>query len=232
MLNHLQKTVFALVVLVSTSLPASAESIDVRVIGTITPPGCHPALSGGGTVDYGSINSKSLAADAYTVLPEKQLDFTITCDAPAKIALKAIEGRPNTAPGLNANGNLDVTTARIFGLTAGSEGVNGLGLDGTAKIGGYGIRLAAGTITADGVSVDSLSSSDMVTWSKTAVGSLHVANSPRYSTWAATGTTTPVAFTTLAGKLGVQAYINKASALDLTKPVLLDGLTTLELVYL
>jgi hypothetical protein len=30
----------------------------------------------------------------------------------------------------------------------------------------------------------------------------------------------------------VQAYINKASELDLTKPIALDGLTTLELVYL
>jgi hypothetical protein len=32
--------------------------------------------------------------------------------------------------------------------------------------------------------------------------------------------------------LKVQAYINKASELDLTKPVILDGLTTLELIYL
>jgi len=30
----------------------------------------------------------------------------------------------------------------------------------------------------------------------------------------------------------VQAYINKASELDLTKPVILDGLSTIELVYL
>jgi hypothetical protein len=37
MLNNLQKTVCALAVLATTSLPALAESIDVRVIGTIDP---------------------------------------------------------------------------------------------------------------------------------------------------------------------------------------------------
>ncbi len=50
--------------------------------------------------------------------------------------------------------------------------------------------------------------------------------------WAATGTTTPVAFTNLSGKLGVQAYLNQRSAFDLTNTVQLDGLSTLELVYL
>ncbi|KFD14546.1 hypothetical protein GSMA_02017 [Serratia marcescens subsp. marcescens ATCC 13880] len=41
-----------------------------------------------------------------------------------------------------------------------------------------------------------------------------------------------MAFTTVAGKLGVQAYITKTSELDLSKPINLDGLTSLELVYL
>jgi hypothetical protein len=87
---------------------------------------------------------------------------------------------------------------------------------------------------ADGVAVDSISSlGNTTSWTTISTGSLFntVAN-VRYSSWATKGTTTPIAFTTLAGKLGVQAYINKASELDLTKPVVLDGLTTLELVYL
>ncbi|MNW06548.1 hypothetical protein D3C71_2029760 [compost metagenome] len=50
--------------------------------------------------------------------------------------------------------------------------------------------------------------------------------------WAATGTLTPVAFKTLATTLEVQAFINKASELDITKPIQLDGLATLELIYL
>ena len=42
----------------------------------------------------------------------------------------------------------------------------------------------------------------------------------------------PAAFKNLTINLTVQAYINKASELDLTKPVILDGLSTIELVYL
>ncbi|MHA7845305.1 DUF1120 domain-containing protein [Serratia sp. D1N4] len=235
MLNHLQKTVCALAVLATTSLPALAESIDVRVIGTISPAACAPTLSGGGTIDYGTIKTSTLATDAFTLLPEKQLDFAINCDAPAKVAITAHSQRGVSA--VKADGTLaelTTTTAGLFGISGGTVAVVGLGMDGAKGIGGYGLRLAAGTMTADGVAVDSIMSNGSTTaWVAATTGS--VFNTPaalRYASWAKAGTTTPVAFTTLAGKLGVQAYINKASELDLTKPVVLDGLTTLELVYL
>ncbi|VEI65427.1 DUF1120 domain-containing protein [Serratia rubidaea] len=236
MMNKMQQSVCALAVLAATTLPAMAESVDVRVIGTITPTACTPTLSGGGTVDYGAINPTTLNAADYTVLGEKQLDFAITCDAPAKVAIKAINGRPNTAAGTTENG--------ISGSGAAPAGVNlfgianvqavGLGLDGTSKIGGYGIRIAGGTVTADGVAVDSIQANgNTATWvSANGLGSLYNNNNVRNSSWAASGTLVPIAFTNLAGKLGVEAYLNKASELDLTKPVTLDGLTTIELVYL
>lgn len=233
MLNTIQKTVCALAVLSATTLPALAESVDVRVVGTITPTACTPVLAGGGTIDYGNIQPSSLAKDTYTVLDEKQLDFAITCDAPAKVAIKATSQRGDSAVS-QADGSLSsVSTGNtLFGATGAAA--YGLGLDGGKGIGGYGLRLAAGTMQADGVAVDSIQANgNTTTWAKTTAGSL--INSPtsiRYASWAATGTTTPIAFTTLTGKLGVQAYINKASELDLTKPVALDGLTTLELVYL
>jgi hypothetical protein len=232
-LNTIQKTVCALAVLTATALPALAESVDVRVVGTISPTACTPVLAGGGTIDYGNIQPSSLAKDAYTTLDEKQLDFSITCDAPAKVAIKATSQRGNSAVS-QANGSLGVisTGNTLFGTI--NNAAVGLGLDGAKGIGGYGIRLAAGTMMADNVAVDSIQANgNTTTWAKTTLGSLiNLPTSIRYSSWAATGTTTPIAFTTLTGKLGVQAYINKASELDLTKPIALDGLTTLELVYL
>ncbi|MCH1996717.1 DUF1120 domain-containing protein, partial [Achromobacter xylosoxidans] len=39
---------------------AQAQSIDVRVIGTITPAACIPSLAGGGVVDYGNIAASTL----------------------------------------------------------------------------------------------------------------------------------------------------------------------------
>jgi hypothetical protein len=154
-------------------------------------------------------------------------------NTPAKVAIKATSQRGNSAVN-QANGSLAVVSSgnSLFGTT--SVAAVGLGLDGAKGIGGYGIRLAAGTMMADNVAVDSIQSNGNTTaWAKTSYGFLfNNSTSIRYSTWAATGTTTPIAFTTLTGKLGVQAFINKASELDLTKPIALDGLTTLELVYL
>jgi hypothetical protein len=234
MLNTIQKTVCALAVLSATALPALAESVDIRVVGTITPTACTPVLAGGGTVDYGNIQPSSLAKDTYTTLDEKQVDFSITCDAPAKVAIKATSQRGNSAVS-QADGSLGIVSTSgntLFAATG--VAAYGLGLDGAKGIGGYGLRLAPGTMMADGVAVDSIQATGNTTsWSKTTLGSLiGTPTSIRYSTWAATGTATPIAFTTLTGKLGVQAYINKASELDLTKPIALDGLTTLELVYL
>lgn len=234
MMNTMQKSVLALAVLATTSLPALAESVDVRVTGTITPTACTPTLSGGGTIDYGAINPASLSATDYTVLPEKQIDLSITCDAPARIAVKAMSKRPGTLAG-GPEGPMGTggvpAGVNIFG--ASNIGVAGLGLDGTDKIGGYGLRLAAGTALADGTAVDNLvRSNSSLPWGPSTTGSVFDRNYPREISWATTGQLDPVAFTTLNTKVVVQAYLNKTSELDLSKPVVLDGLTTLELVYL
>lgn len=231
-MKTMKKTVLALAVLATTSLPVMAESVDVRVIGTITPAACTPSLTGGGTIDYGAINPATLSSTAFTVLPEKQIDFSISCDAPAKVAIKAINGRPNTVAG-STEGPSGTATAPVNVFGTANISVAGLGLDGADKIGGYGIRITAGTVTADSTAVDSIQrNADHTAWTATPVGSIYATEIQRHSTWAATGTLTPVAFENLTGKLGVQAYINKASELDLTKPVVLDGLTTIELLYL
>jgi len=230
MMNTVQKTACALAVLATTSTTVMAESIDVKVIGTITPTACKPTLTGGGTIDYGTIPPASLKKDAFNPLGNKQLDFAITCDAPAKVALKAINGRPNTVAGREGDGagSASYRPAGINGNVA--DYVVGLGLDSGKKVGGYAIAMT--DITADGQSVDygfkGDADAEWSTWPK----SYFYYSSPIISSWFKSGTKDPIAFTTLAGKLNVQAYINKASELDLTKPVKLDGLTTLELVYL
>ena len=234
MMNTMQKSVLALAVLATTSLPALAESVDVRVTGTITPTACTPTLSGGGTIDYGAINPASLSATDYTVLPEKQIDLSITCDAPAKIAVKALNKRPGTLAGV-PEGSMGTGTPPAGVILFGSASYSsaGLGLDGTDKIGGYALRLTAGTAQADGTAVDNLfRDNSTLPWKPSTSGSAFDPFNPREVSWAATGQLDPVAFTTLNTKVAVQAYLNKASELDLSKPVVLDGLTTLELVYL
>lgn len=234
-LNQVQKTVCALAVLAATSLPVlAAPSIDVKVVGTISPTACEPTLTGGGTIDYGTIQKDTLAADVFTVLPEKQLEFAITCDAPAKVALKANNGRPGSVAGATELAGIANNPIKLF--DKGTIGTVGLGLSEGAKIGGYAMRIAGSTVLIDGAKATPLQSDDEgISWQVVTddLGSLYrKSSSPRWNSWGVDGATAPSALTTLTGKLEVQAYINKTSELDLTKPIALDGLTTLELVYL
>lgn len=221
--------------LFSATTSFAADGVELKVIGSIIPAACTPALSGGGSVNYGDMKADTLKQDDYTVLAEKTLDFSITCDAKAKVAVKVINGRLDTLAGSTENplsGAGKVPTGVT--LTTG-DAAYGLGLAGTAKIGGYGIALS--TPLADGTAVDSIYKSadaSVTTWTKGATkSSLTTSNDAlTLTSWAASGTLLPTALTTLAGKLSVQAYINKTSALDMTQSIKLDGLATLEVVYL
>jgi opacity protein-like surface antigen len=211
----------------------AADSVDLKVIGTITPVACIPTLSGTGTVDYGTIKADTLKADAYTLLPIKSLDFAITCDGKAKLALRGINGRigslAGATEGVSGFGNI---ASGVFG--AASNGSAGLGLTSdNKKIGGYGARVSsAAGVKADNIAVDTIYRNDPAdNWLANSTG-LFMNSTNRQISWATTGTVVPVAFKTLAGTLEVQAYINKSSELDITKPIHLDGLTTLELIYL
>ena len=237
-MKMMQKSLLALAVMATTALNVQAASnVELKVIGRIDPGTCTPTLSGGGTIDYGTMSPDSLAATGLTLLPEKQLDFAIACTAPSKVAVKVVNGRPNTVAGATegASGFATVTGTTIFGVA--NMGVAGLGESDGVKVGGYGIRIAPGTVIADTNSVDNIVAPNITSpvWAGIgtgATGSLLSTATVRGVSWAATGTTTPVAFTNLSGKLGVQAYLNERSAFDLTNTVQLDGLSTLELVYL
>lgn len=226
MMNQMKKSVLALVVMAASGHAMAADSVDVKVIGTITPAACTPTLSGGGTVDYGNIKALSLDAANYTKLDVKTIDLAINCDAPTKVALTAINGRPNTMAGAVET---DAGATPPVSLIA-NNGV-GLGMADSAKIGGY--VIAYGAPVADGVAVSTLYAAvNSSTWNYASVTSAYGHGTPLNMSWGDSKTKTPVAFTTLSVPLNIQAYINKASELDLTKPIQLNGLTTLEMVYL
>ncbi|CAI1993240.1 Uncharacterised protein [Serratia liquefaciens] len=109
----------------------------------------------------------------------------------------------------------------------------GLGLSNSARIGGYAILPTE--IIADGSEVFFIGRRDNSGKWGADYGFYSIGIKPQLS-WSEAGgggrSAEPDAYKNLTIKFGVQAYINKASELDLTKPVILDGLTTLELIYL
>ncbi|MFJ3462009.1 DUF1120 domain-containing protein [Achromobacter spanius] len=195
---------------------AQAQSIDIRVIGTITPAACTPTIAGGGIVDFGTIPGESLNQTAVTTLPKKSVPFSITCDAPTQVAISVVDNRADSViPGIIAT-----TDANNFGLGT-ADGV---------KIGGYMMDMEQGTFTADGDSVFTTASRDSgATWLISNFGRLQKGE---LRSWSLTEAGAPVAFSNLAGSLAVTAAINKAESLPLTQEIQLDGLATLEMVYL
>ena len=228
----MKKTLCALAVLATTSLPVLAAGVDVNVKGTIEPTACTLDLPAGAKIDYDVIDPTTLDATSYTLLAEKEIDITLSCDSPVKMGLMAVNNRPATMAGVTEGpSGAGTAPVNLFGATK-QDGA-GLGLDGTDKIGGYGIRLKQGSVTADSTRVDVIVKGEAASsWIKSASGVMYNVSERQHLSWAKTGTLTPIAFTNMAGKISAQAYINKKSELDLSKQVLLNGLTTLELVYL
>ncbi|MCS3509242.1 DUF1120 domain-containing protein [Achromobacter sp. JUb104] len=195
---------------------ANAQSIDVRVIGTITPAACTPTIAGGGVIDFGIIPAASLNTTSFTQLPTKSVPFSISCDAPTYVAITAVDNRADSA----VTNIIGTQQNYIFGL---SKAAN-------ANIGGYVMELEQGSFTADGKSVLTVSSNDGgTTWGVSTYGRLPQG---ALRSWSLTSNGTPVAFTNLAGTFAVTAAINKAEELPLRDEIQLDGLATLEMVYL
>lgn len=212
----------ALALAATASVSAQAQSIDVRVIGTITPAACTPTIGSGGVIDYGNIPASSLSATSYNKLDERALPFSITCDAPTRVALLTVDNRAaSRVPGIT----------RIVAPVS-DNGNFGLGTVSGANVGGYVVRMRQGTFTMDGVPAVTIGSGNGgVSWGSAPEGPVYH-DVPRAPNSWSTGGNVPTAFTNLAGTLSVQAVLNKGEALPLTDAVPLDGLATIELLYL
>lgn len=234
MIKKMQKTICALAVMTSFSLPAlAADGVEIKVIGTIAPAACTPTVAGGGVIDYGTIASNSLSSTDYTVLPVKSVDLNVVCSAPSKVALKSVSSRLNSVAGASSENSIGAGYVPNVG-TLSSQKV-GLGLTtGGAKIGGYSV--VVDEILVDGVSADSVLFSDDngIAWTKTTGLSFPLFNSlaPAHRLLTVSNGTVPESFTTLSTKVKVEGYLNKADEIDLNSPIDLDGLSTIELVYM
>ncbi|MFK1436046.1 DUF1120 domain-containing protein [Pseudomonas aeruginosa] len=192
----------------------AAQTAEIKVIGKILPDACQLVIGGGGTYDFGSIGSDKLSQDAVTPLEGKAQTLTVTCNAAAKVALKATDNRSGSVVGGKGDGY-------EFGLG---------GTDAGSKPGFYSLRMS--NAVSEGNTLDVLSdASGGGSW--VTGGNLFRADSGERKSFAGSGGTLPDAFKTISADLTVTPTINKLSELDLSKgSVALDGSATIELVYL
>lgn len=229
-----RNAVFAALCALSTPVFA-AGSIDVKVNGTIMPAGCTPSLSNGGVLDYGDIPFSQLSETNYTHLGVRDVSLTINCGAPIKFAIEAKNGRPGTLAGSSELGPNSVGAAPITLHGSSSQNaVVGLGYGtNNTKIGGYSILMK--DVVADGSATAPIMSQD---YGESWLGASGNANLYHRSAPVIVGAALNSgsrqigAFKTVTATISVDSYINKQSELDLSSPVKLDGLTTLEIYYL
>jgi len=199
----------------------AADTAELKVKGTITPPACTPAFSGGGVVDYGVIPAKSLSAGRYTVLAPRQVDFTISCESPIKVAMKISDNRASS------------TIAGIAGYVSSSNSPDfynfGLGSVSGKNVGGYVLTLSSDS-NADGRATSKIFSRDGgASWK---LGAMDIRNSAVDLFSFGDGSNQPVAFKQLTVRIDVKVILNKPENLPLTQDVPLDGSATVEMVYL
>ncbi|WP_312629314.1 DUF1120 domain-containing protein [Scandinavium sp.] len=214
----------AALVLAAGQAMAVDDNVDVKVTGQIVPPACVPAISGGAVFDYGSIKAASLAQDDYTVLSGKSLSFTVKCDAPMKIAFKTTDIRKDS-------GFLGPAGIKLLGADSKDKQLSGLGMINGISIGGYVLGLAGTSYLADGSSVSAIYSTDNGSTWKVGGGWL-LDDNKLNSVASSDDMTAPIPLTTLSAYISAQAILNKGSELDLTKVINLDGMSTIQVIYL
>ena len=212
----------------STTSFADTNVASLTVTGSISPTACQITLSDNGTFDYGTISGGSLNQSDFTVpFPNtsKSIDLTITCNPKSKVGIATFDTQKTTiVPG--AIGKL------IGGQT--DDWAYGLGTAGGKNIGVYYMFFDQTKFVADTVSVRTLISNDKgQTWADN--GSTGITADGKWLAWGPSGNgvaATPLAFSSLTGKISVNIALNKASELPLTAPIPLNGSATLQLQYL
>lgn len=203
-----------LVLLLATCAPGvfAASSVDLAVVGTITPSACTPHLSAGGVVEYGKIPARDLEAETFTRLPASTLQLSVGCEASTMFAMRLTDNR--------AGSSADVPGSFGLGLINGSE-----------KLGAFHVIMH--TPLADNAPITQLQSMNegqswyvveqTVAWPALRLAAFGTASS---GVWA------PIPIKDLRVAMVVTAVIAPSKHLTLNTEVPLDGAATLDVVYL
>lgn len=186
------------------------------VKGTIIPAACSMSVSAGGIIDYGTIRASELSQANFNPREERSTSLVVNCGStPARFFLTVSDLR---------------SASKVTGiLGAGyTEAQNyGLGTSGGKRIGGYSVTLR--NLTSGGSPLSPIvRSSSSAAWQPS---DGKVTQASDYS-WRSGSVNAPAAISQLTGVIAVKAVINRASDLNLTGNVALDGHATLVLDYI
>jgi hypothetical protein len=196
----------------------SGYSQELTLRAHFTPVACRPLLSNDGLVDYGTLLVKDLNATSETPLPTRTLQLSISCDAPARFALRMHDNRQGSATGGT------------------DETAYGLDLDNSQnKIGRFYLTIDPAEFTADAFArlYRTDSTSGGAAWSSSSSRQIPMAANSIMGFTDSTGSTLgPVAIQNLSGTVRIKTYLAPTQSLDLRNVVYINGSGTLEIIYL
>lgn len=212
----------------------AANSVDLKVTGTLRTGACAPSFANNGVVDFGHIPLGNLNKTETNQLGYKNITLTITCDNAIPIGWRVIDNKKETLK------DLTIKSAKPSGAdVSGSDWEFGLGVTaGNIKIGAYSMYVYKDEVTADGVKAkmmytESSNLSDKTKWAASGAGEVNSINTRVYSIEATTssdGTFLPAKVSVWPFKIA--AAIQGTDTLAITENTNLEGSATIALVYL
>ncbi|WP_333011344.1 DUF1120 domain-containing protein [Kluyvera sichuanensis] len=219
----MKKTVLALVLAgmatASMSSAFAADSVDLKVTGTLVVGACTPTIDNDAVVDYGDVSVADLSATAANALGAQSTNLNIDCESAMKVGFTTADDRSDSEKVDTSMGNTATTTFGL-GFTDASN---------ATMIGGYNVAIGAPTYDSKTGSI--LTSTDSgSTWSASTSATMVNAGTQIYTVGNALGT--PVAFSSAVFPLTVNASTQDTTTLNLADDTPLDGQATITLKYL
>ncbi|MBX7275236.1 DUF1120 domain-containing protein [Pseudomonas sp. ERGC3:05] len=198
----------AALLLAGISNVVAASSVDLGVVGVITPSACTPTLSNNGMVDHGKISAQDFPDAGNKHLPKVTLQLVVSCNAAMLMAVKPTDNRA---------GSTFYDYPEYFGLGLASGG---------EKIGWY--MLVTRNAIADDITRSVIESDDGESWrfadnTYWGVGRMRTAQGTGWN---------PMPLTTLKVDLEVYTTLMDKNTLPITEEILIDGSATIDVVYL
>jgi len=209
------KTLFAALLLVSAPAAFAATTAEIKVSGSITPAACN--ITGGTTINLGTINSQSLKQDVVTPIGSGATQLTVTCDNDTRFALKLTDNQSGSASDTSSPENL------------------GLGLSSSKPVGYW--KIALSSPTNSGTALRRTTSLDGgVTWQNASDQAVYMqadaADRVGFTTANNGDANGPAALSNFLVTATAEAFAAPAKDLDLSQEISVDGSATIELHYL
>lgn len=218
----MKKTLLACLLGTVTISAFAADTVDLKVTGTLINAACTPSLTNNG-VDFGKTALSALSATDVNQLGFRDTTLTISCDSATAVAFTSTDNRADSLQ-LQKVGSVDGNSIYGFGLGKTADGV---------KLGAYTVTVNSADIVADG-STDKLLlnvTPGSPAWQLASQGaSLRPDAGAQFTVGGSDKV--PVAFKSAAFPLRVTASVQDTGTLAIKDDTNLDGLTTISLVYL